>query len=248
MKRQYHILNGDSLKDRFPANIEGSIIVARECLVDGDVNGDNLEELYLTRAKFLSNNYGGDIEDYYQKTVPEFEKIRNIPEGADINLWFEDDLFCQVNLWFVINLLYSSNQSNSVYLIRPENQLRYGFSGLNNLELISIYNNRLTLKEIAKLSQLWPSYQQSNRVNLLELARELQIDYPFLLPAVEAHIARIPHNNYLGRPNQSLIRIMKDLETENFGLVFKEFTKRESVYGFGDLQVKRLFENLLKKG
>ena len=36
---RYHILNGDSLKDVFPKEIYGTCIVARECLVDGDVSG-----------------------------------------------------------------------------------------------------------------------------------------------------------------------------------------------------------------
>ncbi len=39
MRKQYHILNGDSLKEQFPENIQGDIIVARECLVDGNVKG-----------------------------------------------------------------------------------------------------------------------------------------------------------------------------------------------------------------
>jgi hypothetical protein len=37
---------------------------------------------------------------------------------------------------------------------------------------------------------------------------------------------------------------MEDLETDEFGPVFKEFNKRESIYGFGDLQVKRIFDEI----
>ena len=45
----------------------------------------------------------------------------------------------------------------------------------------------------------------------------------------------------------SLIQIIKELKTEEFGPVFKEFNKRESIYGFGDLQVKRLFNQIKKR-
>lgn len=48
-----------------------------------------------------------------------------------------------------------------------------------------------------------------------------------------------------GRPIQSLITIMKELDTEEFGPVLREFNKRESIYGFGDLQVKRLFDEII---
>ena len=76
------------------------------------------------------------------------------------------------------------------------------------------------------------------------MLRELENKYPFILPAVEAHIERIVTTGNIGRPTQSLIAIMKELETEEFGPVFKEFNKRESIYGFGDLQVKRLFDEI----
>ena len=71
MIKQYHILNGDSLKERFPENIQGEIMVARECLVDGSVQGNSLSELFKIRAKFISDNYDGFKEqDYFKKTVP----------------------------------------------------------------------------------------------------------------------------------------------------------------------------------
>jgi hypothetical protein len=40
---------------------------------------------------------------------------------------------------------------------------------------------------------------------------------------------------------------MDELGTTDFGLIFKEFNKREAIYGFGDLQVKRLLDGLLNK-
>jgi hypothetical protein len=77
MKKQYHILNGDSLKNQFPKSIKGKIVVARECLVDGSVKGNSLTDLFKTRAKFISSNYDGYTEqDYFEKTVPEFQKMQ----------------------------------------------------------------------------------------------------------------------------------------------------------------------------
>jgi len=75
----------------------------------------------------------------------------------------------------------------------------------------------------------------------------LENKYPFILSAVKAHIQRIPMNGNLGRPTKSLIKIMEEFNTEEFVVVFKEFTKRESIYGFGDLQVKRLYDEIINK-
>ena len=70
---------------------------------------------------------------------------------------------------------------------------------------------------------------------------------PFILTSAEAHIERIPINGELGRPSQSLIQVIEDLETDEFGPVFREFNKRESIYGYGDLQVKRIFDEIKNK-
>lgn len=247
MRKQYHILNGDSLKQQFPTIITGELIIARECLVDGNVAGSSLDELFRTRAQFISNNYEGYKEqDYYEKTVPEFQKANSIHEEADINLWFEDDLFCQVNFWFTVHLLNQSDKKNPIFLIRPDQHSQHGFGGLKSSELVSIYKNRVLLTELDKISRLWELYQNDKTEELLKTAEELKNNYPFILWAVKAHIERIPSKGNLGRPIESILQIIKDLKTKEFGPIFKEFNKRESIYGFGDLQVKRLFNEVLK--
>ena len=55
----YHILNGDALIDRFSATgLKGKMVVARECLIEGDLTGDKPEEFYQTRANYLAAKYG----------------------------------------------------------------------------------------------------------------------------------------------------------------------------------------------
>ncbi len=250
--QHYHILNGDSLKEQFPKTIQGKIIVAREALVDGNVEGESLEEFYDTRATFISSHYAGySKEDYFEKTVSEFEKIQAILSEVDINLWFEDDLFCQVNFWFVVHLLNKNGQQNSIFLVRPKEHTQYGFGSLDESELISIYENRLSIgqNELHKIALLWENYKNNDTEKLLQTAKELDQEvsknYAFMLPAIDAHLQRFPTSEEkLGRPKASLIQIMKDLKSEEFAPVFREFSKRESIYGFGDLQVQRLFDEV----
>ena len=245
MKKQYHILNGDSLKAQLPSSIEGEVIVARECLVDGSVKGNSLDELFATRARFISQAYGDYTqEQYYTDTVTEFQKILGIVDDAEINLWFEDDLFCQVNFWFVCNLMYQTNQQNPVYLIRPEKHTQYGFAGLNPEELETALANRIELKELDTIAGLWLLYQNKDNEQLRKAAVSLKPKYPFIIPAVMANIDRVPREGNPGRPIQAIVQIMNELRTEDFGTIFKEFCARESIYGFGDLQVKRLVDEI----
>ncbi len=244
-RKECHILNGDALKAQLPQEIDGEIIVMPECLIDGPVSADHLEEFFETRAKFISIEYGGTKEEYFKKVVGEFRKIENLPAQAAIHLWFEDDLFCQVNFWFIIHLLIENNQSN-IFLIRPPVHNQYGFGGLSKEQLLMAYENKMQLKDLSELTKLWPAYQQEKLYDLKQLAHQLKDKYPFLVHAVEAHIERFPTDDNPGRPIQSLVAIMDELQTKEFGPIFKEFCRRESIYGFGDLLVNRLLNQVIE--
>lgn len=247
MKKCYHILNGDALKERFPKQIKGEIIVARECFVDGSVKNNSLDELFQLRSKFISEQYGNvSIEDYYAHAVSEFEKIKTIPPQSEINLWFEDDLFCQVNFWFVAHLISNFIQKPAVFLIRPSFKNPYSFGSLQQSELIEVFQEKILIKEIDKIASLWDAYQKAETEKLLEKAKALKKSFSFIHKAVKAHIARIPNQDDPGRPIQALIKIMNELNTNEFAPIFKAFNKQEAIYGFGDLQVKRLLYEIKK--
>jgi len=242
MKPQYHILNGDSLKEQFPKEISGQVIVTKECLVDGSIDGKTQDEFFENRAKFIHKTYNCSIEDYYKTTVSQFEQMKDIPENVEINLWFEDDLFCQVNFWFVMSLLKNKQKNYQYYLIRPLKGHEYSFGSMSEKELFLSYTQKIELTDLDKITQLWSLYQNEDFDILTTIAKKLEGKYPFILEAIQAHIQRIPTASSYGRPIDSLITIIQELQTNHFGTIFREFLKREPVYGFGDLQVKKMLE------
>jgi hypothetical protein len=248
MNNIYHILNGDSLKDQLPKSILGELIVARECLVDGNIKGEDINELFVNRAKYLESYSEVPEGTYFESTVPEITKITNIPAEAAIYCWFEDDLFCQVNFWFVLHLLSKQDKRHKIYLVRPNKGNEYSFGHMSEEELITAYNIATTIEtsELKGLATLWLNYQQKNFDNLLEIAKGLLNQFPFLLPAVNAEIDRLPDDSGYGRPERQLLLIMKNLETQDFSTVFRVFHQKEGIYSFGDLQVRRMFDELLK--
>ena len=134
----YNILNGDSLAYSFPdAKIEGNIIVIREGLIDGTLSGDNLHDFWQSRAKYLEITE----TEYNDSVVNEFEKIINAPAHSTFNLWFEYDLFCQVNMWFVLSIINSLHRKKKVfavytsYLDKSSKQFWNGLGSANSDEL-----------------------------------------------------------------------------------------------------------------
>ncbi len=250
MRKAYHILNGDALMEHFPKSIDGELIVMRECLVDGGVDGNDLNEFFQIRASFISTFFDGfSTVDYSEKSVSEFVKIQNVPNGSGLNLWFEDDLFCQVNMWFVLSLISENKTHPFVFLVRPNLNNPYNFGAMSEAELEIAFQNRVKIEgsELEEMSKLWSYYRKNDLGALFDCAEKLKHKFPFLLPAVQAHKNRLPHNGIPGRPSQTLMQIMDELQTSDFAILFREFNKREAIYGFGDLQVKRMLDEIRKR-
>lgn len=245
----YNILNGDSLAYSFPdAKIEGDVIVFREALIDGDLSGDNLHDFWQSRAKYI----GSTETEYHNKVVKEFEKISNSPDNSVFNLWFEYDLFCQVNMWFVISIINSLPIKKKVfavytsYLDKTSKQFWNGFGRANSDELKVCYANKIPLSEadINLGKDLWEAYKNGDLEDLTNLSKNQSLAFPYLQEVVKAHIDRFPKDGTKGRPEKVIEDITTNISTD-FHEVFKEFWKRESIYGFGDTQLKHLYDKVM---
>jgi Domain of unknown function (DUF1835) len=241
-----HILNGDSLASQFPQSIPGEKIIFREALIDGPVKADSLEEFWEIRSQYINENYpdASDL-DYFKLSVLEFEKILHLPADSKIYCWFEEDLFCQVNLWFVLNLL--KNHPGDVFLVLPYPDSPYHFSRLDEQEMMETFESKahyINEKERRVLENLWIYFQSEDVFEALRIADLFRERFPFVKSAVEAWRDMIPIGNYPGKPKATLLEIRDELQTTEFEPIFKEFQKRLPIYGFGDLQVKKMGKDL----
>jgi len=245
-KKTYHILNGDALKMQFPNSIEGEQIIMRECLVDGPVNGKTLNDFFLTRATYLEKSYNEPKDFYNQKVIPEIEKIAQLPKTETIVLWFEEDLFCQVNLWFLLNLLNSTSEiTKHLYLAMPPKKASYGFGSLSQKELEEVYINKKKVLHHNQLSTLWENYRDKDTNALLKTASSLESHYPFLKNAVQTYIKSLPSHTSRGEPTEIIASLLKENNTKTFGFIFQEFTKKHPEYGYGDLLVHKIYTSLV---
>jgi len=245
----YNILNGDSLAYSFPdAKIEGDIIVVREGLIDGDLSGNDLQDFWHSRARYM----GLTEAEYHDKVVSEFEKIMNAPDDSEFNLWFEYDLFCQVNMWFVISIINSLSVNKKVYAVytsyldRSNKHFWNGFGPASSSQLQVCFADRILLSDAdLQLGQeLWAAYKDNNFEELIRLAKNQSFVFPYLQEVVKAHIDRFPKDGTNGRPEKVIEDITKNISTD-FHKVFKEFWNRESIYGFGDTQLKHLYDKVM---
>lgn len=243
----YHILNGDSLAYTFrEANIPGEIVVTREALIEGNLAGDNLTEFWQNRA----NSLGISLAEYESVSVSEFNKIINAPDNSTFNLWFGYDLFCQANLWFILSLIDDLKIKKEVYMVYPsflaeaDIWQEFGCADTDDLRLSLSNKVRFEGQDFQLASELWKAYKSQNLDTLAQLSERKSACFPYLKEVCKAHIERFATDEQAGRPERVLRGILQKGETD-FYAVFRKFSAQEGVYGFGDSQLKPIYDKLL---
>lgn len=221
----FHILNGDCLAEKFPKNLEGESIIWREALIDGPVSEDDFFE---NRKKFITENYDSE-SNYDELVVKEFQKMQDLPEDSAVFFWFEDDLFCQVNFWFLISSLNLGKIN--IFRVFPKDTEK-GFAESDENDLLKLFHSAKEINDTERklISNLWIDFQQNNL--LKETSSEIVRNLEELITANE--------NRFNGTLENQIKVIQKT--AKSFEEFFKIFNQKYPIYGFGDLQLKRCID------
>ncbi|HEX9958732.1 MAG TPA: DUF1835 domain-containing protein [Fibrella sp.] len=246
----YHVLNGDALQERFLATkLEGHVIIDRECLIVGDVSGDSPAEFWDTRATYIEATYHETRTNYYKRVVSEFDRILEALNQSEFNLWFGYDLFCQVNMWFVLSLLYNQSKAHMVYAVYPiflsADAIWNDFGQATVADLRTCYIGKVQFGEsdLALGNALWNAYKKNDLKALKRLSAADSPCFPYLYQVCTAHIERFNFKGGKGRPEAVIEEIINNGST-TFPDVFQTFFQREGIYGFGDVQLKQLYDDV----
>ena len=233
-----HVLPGDAYVKEFrESGIEGEMLVCRECLVEGGLGGADLNEFFENRAAFIREAHHEGLAEYAAGVASQFKKLLDLAAGTEVNLWFEYELFCSVNMWFCLDLLATT--AADVYRVAPvyldEAHRWDGFARAQSADMRRCFESRtkLTRDDIRLGADLWRAYKNSDRNALRKLSGASSPAFPYLKEVCEAAIEKD------SRPAEIVAQIQRDGHS-HFSEIFPEFRRRAGVYGFGDSQVKRL--------
>lgn len=100
-----HIHNGASTAGtRREFGFPGGHFAFQEALIAGPTpQGLPLDEWREVRAEFLSNEYELTLEDCRRNLVAQDAALVRFSEHDETVLWFEHDLFCQINLMYLLD-------------------------------------------------------------------------------------------------------------------------------------------------
>lgn len=100
-----HIHNGDSnAATAKQSELPGEHFAFREALIEGPTPPvRDRAEWRAIRAGHLSQSYAVEFDHCARELVDQENKLATIAEHNEIVLWFEHDLFCQVNLLYLLD-------------------------------------------------------------------------------------------------------------------------------------------------
>ncbi|MEM6725752.1 MAG: hypothetical protein AAF598_17055, partial [Bacteroidota bacterium] len=197
-------------------------------------------------SNFLRAEYPleGKEQFYAERVQPEIERLIQADGYDEIVLWFEYDLFCQVNLWACLNLL--KDRSQRISLVCPTDHPEITpFKGMGQCapeHFPPLFEGRIPLSttDFECGAQLWNAFVQEDLPRL----SKLPISAPLAAsgPAIQAHLERFPAKNAQGSPLQRfLIEPLRENALTERALVGR-FLRRDLKWGMGDLQVFQLIK------
>jgi hypothetical protein len=241
-----HILNGDdTLRGFEETGLDGDTLVWREVLSEGPLSKKLDADFWQMRAEWVSKDFNSTPAQYMEWVTGELAKL-NGPYD-EINLWFEFDLHCQVNMLGVMQLLKQQVDlsERAIYLICPDSYPGVddfrGMGQLNGEQLEYLFDDRIRLTEydFQIAEEAWTAYRTNDANQLQEWVSRNPFwgSLHMLKTALEAQHKRLLINeNGLSYIEQTLLSIHQSGITDRTE-IYRKFWSVEKIYGMGDKEL-----------
>jgi hypothetical protein len=253
MSSLLHITNGDAFTERLGTlDLKGDVITWREMLCEGKtLTTVGSENFWKTRFEFLNKNYKVSKSWFIEKTLKEYRSLCNHKQQDHIVLWFEYDLFCQINMLAVLSWLKANRKYAEVSLVcsgkEDDSDRLFGLNELNDEKLLHLYKNRtiLTQDDIEYADYVWQLYCSDNPIRLENLRDFEDYQFDYLSEAITSHLHRFPSiKNGLNEMENTILRLAIDEKPSSKKSFLSTLLKNQGSLGFGDSQYERALTRL----
>jgi hypothetical protein len=253
MKSLLHITNGDSFTERLQTlPLNGDIITWREMLCEGKtLSAVGSESFWKTRFEFLNKNYKVSKSWFVEKTLKEYRSLCNHKQQEQIVLWFEYDLFCQVNMLAVLSWLKTHRRHAEISLVcsgkEDETDKLYALNELSDDKLVSLYENRtiLSQNDLEYADYVWQLYCSDNPIRLENLSDYKNYQFDYLSDAIKVHLQRFPSiKNGLNGVENHILNLAVQEKPKTRKEFLGQILSNQGFHGFGDTQYNRVLSTM----
>jgi len=257
MNKTLHIVNGDSTAQVLAKSfIHGDVIVWREMLCEGSLHKNiGSDEFWKTRYSYFESEVGVSKLEYFDKTIKEIQKIEDIANYKEVVLWFEFDLFCQVNLLALCTYLLKFYRKDITYSLictgrEKRKETLQSLSDYSPDEYEKLLNKKVKLSRNNFLfaEECWSLYVENDKQKIMEFDFNKCSKFSYLQKAMDQHVLTFSNQNGLSQIETKILNTIS-IGGHTKNKIVKEllhWQQKETVYGFGDLQYFLTLEKLEK--
>lgn len=242
-----HITNGDSAANLIKqTGLPGEILPWRDMLYEGPVLASlSSSELLDVRAEFIAQWNGWVTKDeVLAQFISRDDALTNFKKYSVIILWFEHDLYDQLQLIQILNWFQQQNlDTTKLSLICIDNFLGVesfrGLGQLNTEQMISLYEIRqpISTEQLILAKLAWEAFCSPNPTAIEEFIKRDVSTLPFLSNAFTRHLEEFPcvFNGLSRTQKQILSFVEKGINT--FSEIFRTNMLSEDYFFPGDIDV-----------
>ncbi|MEA2246882.1 MAG: hypothetical protein QOH46_1411 [Solirubrobacteraceae bacterium] len=184
-----HVTNGDIVAEGITgAGLDGDTVTWRDVLHEGPLPaGLDAAELRAVRARFLAECGWGEAEEIEADLREREERVLRAQGRELIVLWFEHDLYDQLQLLQVVDML---DDTGGVSAILPDRFL--GAMEPGELAELSRERTPITTDQLALARLAWSAVRAAEPVAVEAMLRTHTAALPHLAPALRRLLEELP--------------------------------------------------------
>lgn len=187
-----HVTNGSAVGDALgECGIGGQVLTWDDVLHDGPVPGSaTVDELRGVRADFLSSHGWTARADALARFRRRDALLAGPQAFEEIVLWFEHDLFDQLQLLQILDRLADAPEPVRVTLIQHDDYL--GPLGPEGLAPLFPTRRVVTEADLACATEAWAAFGHDDPRWMARLAQRPDLPLPWVAPALRRQLAQYP--------------------------------------------------------
>ncbi len=193
-----HVTNGESAGNTLRQTaLGGAVLPWQDVLHDGPVPALPRQELLQARARFLADCGWGRPQALFSALERrDLQLLEALRDGLQVVLWFEHDLYDQLQLLDVLALAGTAETAPELIVIGSFDG-KPAFAGLGELtasELETLWPSRHRAAPAAldAAASAWAAFQAPEPTALAEWAARASAHLPFLAPALRRLLEELP--------------------------------------------------------
>ena len=250
MPQRLNITNGGSAAGTLSeAGIEGKIISWGDVLHEGPVDSSlSLEELSKQRARFIAERRWDDFAHVSGDFAERDRVIRHLDYFDEIVLWFEDDLYDQLQLIQLLDFFgRGAARGKKLSVIVVDGYIPP--LSAEKLKELEADRPRVTAQQLELARRAWKAFGSADPLTISRLLDEHSSALPYLAAALTRHLEEFPAVlTGLSRSEREALTAIADGHATPVA-AFLEVAKQQTSIFLGDIIFYSYLERLSgKKG